>query len=135
MTPSLSSFFWFIALIAMIPAALWLLKRSPLGKFSAGGAGGPMRLVAALSLAPNQRIVTVEVGSLVDPIVTLAAVLSLSDADRVVSVIELIVFEFELVFCPVSLSSPNPQPADNAPATSSEKNSPRRSPGESRSIT
>ena len=53
----------FALILALIPAALWLLKRSPLGKFSAGGAGGPMRLVAALPLAPNQRIVTVEVGS------------------------------------------------------------------------
>jgi hypothetical protein len=97
-----------------------------------------------LPLLPVGSLVTVEVGSLVDPIVTVEAVLSLSDADRVVSVIELIeliVFEFELVFCPVSLSSPNPQPADNAPMTgmtsmtSGEKNSPRRSPGESLSIT
>ena len=55
----------FVLILALIPAALWLLKRSPLGKFSAGGAGaaGAMRLVAALPLAPNQRIVTVEVGS------------------------------------------------------------------------
>ena len=53
----------FVLILALIPAALWLLKRSPLGKFSAGGAGGPMRVVAALPLAPNQRIVTVEVGS------------------------------------------------------------------------
>ena len=53
----------FALILALIPAALWLLKRSPLGKFSAGGAGGPMRVVAALPLAPNQRIVTVEVGS------------------------------------------------------------------------
>jgi len=92
-----------------------------------------------LPLLPNESLaVPVEVGSLVDPIVTVEAVLSLSDVDRVVSVIELIeliVFEFELVFCPVSLSSPNPQPADNAPATSSGRNSPRRSPGESLSIT
>ena len=53
----------FVLILALIPAALWLLKRSPLGKFSAGGAGGPMRVVAALPLSPNQRIVTVEVGS------------------------------------------------------------------------
>ena len=53
----------FVLILALIPTALWLLKRSPLGKFSAGGAGGPMRVVAALPLAPNQRIVTVEVGS------------------------------------------------------------------------
>ncbi len=50
----------FIAILALIPAALWLLKRTPLG----GQAGGlaPMRVVGALPLAPNQRIVTVEVG-------------------------------------------------------------------------
>ena len=53
----------FVLILALIPAALWLLKRSPLGKFSAGGAGGPVRLVATLPLAPQQRIVTVEVGS------------------------------------------------------------------------
>ena len=53
----------FVLILALIPTALWLLKRSPLGKFSAGGAGGPMRVVAALPLSPNQRIVTVEVGS------------------------------------------------------------------------
>ena len=53
----------FVLILALIPAALWLLKRSPLGKFSAGGAGGPVRFVAALPLAPHQRIVTVEVGS------------------------------------------------------------------------
>ena len=54
-----SSLLWFIAIIAMIPAALWLLKRTPMG----GGAGhGAMRSVAALPLSANQRIVTVEVG-------------------------------------------------------------------------
>lgn len=50
---------WFIAIIAMIPVALWLLKRTPMG----GGAGqGMLRSVAALPLSTNQRIVTVEVG-------------------------------------------------------------------------
>ena len=53
----------FLLILALIPVALWLLKRSPLGKFSAGGTGGPMRLVATLGLAPNQRIITVEVGA------------------------------------------------------------------------
>ena len=50
----------FVAILALIPAALWLLKRTPLG----GSLGGcaPMRLVGALPLAPNQRLVTVEVG-------------------------------------------------------------------------
>jgi flagellar protein FliO/FliZ len=50
----------FVAVLACIPLALWLLKRTPLG----GGAGhGPMRLVATLPLGPNQRLLTVEVGS------------------------------------------------------------------------
>ena len=53
----------FLLILALIPAALWLLKRSGLGKFSAGGANASMRVVASLGLAPNQRIVTVEVGS------------------------------------------------------------------------
>jgi flagellar protein FliO/FliZ len=61
MTPgaTISSLLWFIAILALIPAALWLLKRTP-----AGGAAiqGPMRTVAVLPLAPNQRVVTVEVG-------------------------------------------------------------------------
>jgi flagellar protein FliO/FliZ len=55
----LNSLLWFIAIIAMIPCALWLLKRTPMG----GGAGnGVMRSVAALPLSASQRIVTVEVG-------------------------------------------------------------------------
>lgn len=50
----------FIAILALIPAALWLLKRTPLG--GAAGGAAPMRVVGALPLAPNQRLVTVEVG-------------------------------------------------------------------------
>ncbi|MDO9286387.1 MAG: flagellar biosynthetic protein FliO [Aquabacterium sp.] len=50
----------FALILALIPAALWLLKRTPLGGAASGTA---MRLVGALPLAPNQRIVTVEVGS------------------------------------------------------------------------
>ncbi len=49
----------FVLILALIPAALWLLKRTPLGGSTAGA---PMRLVGALPLAPNQRLVTVEVG-------------------------------------------------------------------------
>ncbi|PND35997.1 flagellar biogenesis protein [Paucibacter aquatile] len=52
---------WFLAILCLIPLALWLLKRTPLG-----GAGsqthGAMRLVAQLPIAPNQRLLTVEVG-------------------------------------------------------------------------
>ena len=50
----------FVLILALIPAALWLLKRTPLG---GAGLGQGMRVVAALPLAPNQRVVTVEVGS------------------------------------------------------------------------
>ncbi len=49
----------FVAILALIPAALWLLKRTPMG---GAATGAPMRLVGALSLSPNQRLVTVEVG-------------------------------------------------------------------------
>ena len=49
----------FVLILALIPAALWLLKRTPLGGSTNGA---PMRLVGALPLAPNQRLVTVEVG-------------------------------------------------------------------------
>lgn len=56
----LSSLLWFIAIIAMIPASLWFLKRTPLG---GGGGAGVMKSIAALPLSTSQRIVTVEVGS------------------------------------------------------------------------
>ena len=58
-TSGLNSLLWFIAIIAMIPVALWLLKRTPMG--GAGGHGF-LRSVAALPLSTNQRIVTIEVG-------------------------------------------------------------------------
>jgi len=54
----LTSLLWFIAIIVMIPVALWLLKRTPMG--GAGG-HGLMRSVAVLPISPNQRLVTVEV--------------------------------------------------------------------------
>jgi flagellar protein FliO/FliZ len=56
---ALTSLLWFIAILALIPAALWLLKRTP-----AGGASvqGFMRTIAVLPLSPSQRVVTIEVG-------------------------------------------------------------------------
>ena len=54
-----SSLLWFVAILAAIPLALWLLRRTPAGGVSAAGA---LRTVAVLSLSPSQRIVTVEVG-------------------------------------------------------------------------
>lgn len=56
----IASLLWFLAILALIPLALWLLKRTPAG---GGMATGLMRTVAVLPLAPNQRVVTVEVGS------------------------------------------------------------------------
>ena len=49
----------FVAILVLIPVALWLLKRTPIG---AAASVGHMRVVAALPLGPNQRVVTVEVG-------------------------------------------------------------------------
>src|SRR5262245_60947896 len=50
---------WFVVIIAMIPAALWLLRRTPMGT---NASAGVMRSIAALPIGPGQRIVTVEVG-------------------------------------------------------------------------
>ncbi|HJW10554.1 MAG TPA: flagellar biosynthetic protein FliO, partial [Albitalea sp.] len=55
----LSSLLWFVAIIVLIPAVLWLLKRTPMG---GAASQGLMRSVAALPISPSQRIVTVEVG-------------------------------------------------------------------------
>ena len=57
---NITSLLWFVAVIAMIPLTLWLLKRTPLGGTS-GRAGTP-RTVAVLPLSAQQKIVTVEVG-------------------------------------------------------------------------
>ena len=55
----LSSLLWFIAIIAAIPLALWLLKRTPMGSTAGHGV---TRVIAALPLSTSQRVVTVEVG-------------------------------------------------------------------------
>lgn len=60
MNSGIAPLLWFVAIVAMIPLALWLLKRTPLGA-GAGTAG--MRTVAMLPLSASQRIVTVEVGT------------------------------------------------------------------------
>ena len=59
MTPAFTSLLWFAAVIALIPLALWFVKRSPMGRLASGG---HMRQIAALSISASQRIVTVEVG-------------------------------------------------------------------------
>ena len=60
MPSNLAPLLWFAAIIALIPVALWLLKRTPMGAMAAQGG---LRSVATLALSPNQRVVTVEVGS------------------------------------------------------------------------
>ena len=52
-------FLWFLGIVALIPVALWLLKRTPMG---GAAAVGVLRVVAQLPTAPNQRILVVEVG-------------------------------------------------------------------------
>ena len=55
----IGSFLWFLAIVALIPASLWFLKRTPLG----GGGNGVLKSIAAMPLSTSQRIVTVEVGT------------------------------------------------------------------------
>ncbi|MES1163746.1 MAG: flagellar biosynthetic protein FliO [Rhizobacter sp.] len=58
-----TSLLWFIAILLLIPLALWLVKRSPAGaRFTGVAAPGVLRSVASLPLSASQRIVTVEVG-------------------------------------------------------------------------
>ena len=59
MSPGFTSLLWFAAVIALIPLALWFVKRSPMGRM-AGSSG--MRQVGALAISASQRIVTVEIG-------------------------------------------------------------------------
>ncbi len=61
MQPGWGSLLWFAAIVALIPLALWLVKRTPMGGAGSGPAGTP-RTVAVLALSPQQRVVTVEVG-------------------------------------------------------------------------
>lgn len=55
----LTPLLWFALVVALIPAALWLLKRSPIGG-AAQGQG--LRWIGSLPLSNTQRVVTVEVG-------------------------------------------------------------------------
>jgi flagellar protein FliO/FliZ len=59
MTPNGSSALWLLLVIAAIPVALWLLRRTPLGRPSAAGLA---RTVGVLPLSTSQRVVTVEIG-------------------------------------------------------------------------
>jgi flagellar protein FliO/FliZ len=60
--PGFTAVLWFGAIVALIPLALWLLKRGGLGAGLGAGRAGTPRHVATLPLAPHSRLVTVEVG-------------------------------------------------------------------------
>ena len=60
MTTSLMPLVSFVFVIAMIPVALWLMKRAGVG--GAGGpAGGVLKHVSQLSLGTSQRVTVVEI--------------------------------------------------------------------------
>ena len=59
MDSPLTSILWFLFVIALIPLALWLFKRTPMARALQGQG---MRVVGVLPLSGTQRIVTVEVG-------------------------------------------------------------------------
>ncbi len=61
MQSGLVSLLWFAAVLACIPLALWLLKRSPLMGGPAGRPGTP-KAVAVLPVSAQHKLVTVEVG-------------------------------------------------------------------------
>ena len=59
MTSSLAPALWFLAVLALIPLALWLLKRSPVHGLNAQAG---VRVVGSTYLGPSQRLVTVALG-------------------------------------------------------------------------
>ncbi|HJV67954.1 flagellar biosynthetic protein FliO [Ideonella sp.] len=56
---SLTPLLAFVAVVALIPIALWLLRRSG---YAGAGQDGLMRTVSSLALSPSQRVVVVELG-------------------------------------------------------------------------
>ena len=59
MTTSLMPLLAFLLVIALIPAALWMMKRAGLG--GAAPAGSVLRHVSQLSLGTSQRVTVVEI--------------------------------------------------------------------------
>jgi len=60
MDSTLAPLLSFGVVIVLIPVALWLLKRTPMGGAAQGQA---LRSVAVLPLSGTQRVITVEVGT------------------------------------------------------------------------
>lgn len=59
MDTPVASLLWFVLVLALIPAALWVLKRMTVVK---GTQSAPSRVVGMLPLSSSQRLLTVEVG-------------------------------------------------------------------------
>ncbi|HEX5373149.1 MAG TPA: flagellar biosynthetic protein FliO [Aquabacterium sp.] len=56
--------FWLVVVLAMIPASLWLLKRSGMvGNALKGGGPAVLQTVAQTNVGPGQRVVTVELNA------------------------------------------------------------------------
>lgn len=49
---------WFLAIVALIPLSLWVLRRSRIG---ASLSGGPVKVLSQTPLGAGQRLVIVEV--------------------------------------------------------------------------
>lgn len=58
-TSSMTPLLAFLAVVAMIPVALWLLRRSG---YAGAGQDGLLRTVSTLALSPSQKVVVVELG-------------------------------------------------------------------------
>ncbi|MEY8877861.1 MAG: FliO/MopB family protein [Leptothrix sp. (in: b-proteobacteria)] len=62
MSASWLSLLWFALILAAIPVALWLVKRSGAAGLVGRAQALPMRQVGSLGLGPQQRVVAIEVG-------------------------------------------------------------------------
>lgn len=49
---------WFLAIVALIPLTLWLLRRSRLG---ASLSNGPVKVISQTPIGPGQRLLVIEV--------------------------------------------------------------------------
>jgi flagellar protein FliO/FliZ len=59
MTPSLMPLLAFLVVVALIPIALWFMRRTGM---AGTGQPGLMRTVSTLALSPAQKVIIVEVG-------------------------------------------------------------------------
>jgi flagellar protein FliO/FliZ len=58
-TSSMTPLLAFLVVVALIPVALWLLRRSG---YAGAGQDGLLRTVSTLALSPSQKVVVVELG-------------------------------------------------------------------------